>query len=112
MPNSNKCPLCRTVWFDMGEEALRGLGEVWESVDAMEGWLLGRKTRAEQFKLLEEARIEMGDGGKRGPCAQVFIYTGTVVSSALILGVLYLGACGFFWVVKRLASYCYAGLGY
>jgi len=109
MPNSNKCPLCRTVWFDIGEDALIGLGEVWESVDAMEGWLLWRKTRAEQ---LEEASINMGNGGKRGLDAQVIVYTGTVVASVLTLGVLYFGACGFYWVLRILASYCYAGLGY
>jgi len=95
MPNSNKCPLCRTPWFEMGEGALRGLGEAWERVEGLEGWLLGRKTRAGQAKLLEEAIIRMGASEKRSVCAQVYTYTLTTLVCALIFGGVVFGSMWF-----------------
>ena len=36
MPNSNKCPLCRTKWFEIKREGLEDLAEIWRGVEGEE----------------------------------------------------------------------------
>jgi len=42
MPNSNKCPLCRTKWFEIKREELEDLAEYWRGIEREERRVLGR----------------------------------------------------------------------
>jgi len=47
MPNSNRCPLCRTKWFEIKREGLEDLAQIWRGVE-----------REEQRSVREEEKAE------------------------------------------------------
>ena len=60
MPNSNRCPLCRTKWFEIKREGLEDLAEIWRGVERDEERSIreGEEAEAEVKRRMTREEIE------------------------------------------------------